>query len=177
LERPAEERADAPPPFLEKDLMTKTLSIGVVIGMAVLSIGCPGTGGGGNGGDVIVGTEFSADLDGAQEVPPVDTEGSGFGAVTLSEDESEITYLFTATGLSGPVTAAHFHEAAAGVDGDIVIDVGADVSQVNDEVVIEGSAAADAAFVTALRAGNIYINLHTDLNPGGEIRGQVVEVE
>ena len=154
--------------------MTRLLFIGLGAGLALVSAGCPGTGG--NGGDGVVdGSEFEARLDGEQEVPAVDTDASGVGGLTLSEDETEITYLFTASGLSGPVTGAHFHLGAPGVDGDIVIDLSADVSQADDEVVIEGGAAADAAFVTALRAGDIYVNIHTDLNPGGEIRGQLEE--
>ena len=116
---------------------------------------------------------FSADLDGGQETPPVDTDAAGTGTATLSEDETTIDFLFTATGLSGPVTAAHFHEAPPGVAGGIVIDLGADLSQVGDLVTLEGSAAVDADFVTALRNGDIYVNLHTDENPAGEIRGQL----
>ena len=125
-----------------------------------------------NGGMAI---RFTATLNGAAEVPPIDTDGEGEAEFTLNAAQTEIEYSISASGLSGRATKAHFHEGAADVAGPIVIDLGADIVDVAGEVTIEGSAAVDADFVAALLAGDIYVNVHTALNANGEIRGQLEE--
>jgi hypothetical protein len=97
--------------------------------------------------------------------------------VRLNETETEVRFSVTANELSGPATAMHFHEALPGVAGPIVIDLTDEIEDLGDgKMFAEGTVPIDAAFLGALRAGRIYLNVHTELNPTGEIRGQVVSV-
>ncbi len=63
---------------------------------------------------------FTAKLDGAQEVPAVTTAGTGTGSFTLNSTGTELTYHITFAGLSGPLTASHFHNGPAGVAAGVV---------------------------------------------------------
>lgn len=100
---------------------------------------------------------------------------TGLAIVTLTANDTQVDFRVTATGLSGPAIGAHFHEGAVGVAGPIVLDLtGAIVLNDDGNFLAEGSLPAPAGFADDLRAGNIYVNVHTDLNPGGELRGQVV---
>ena len=123
------------------------------------------------------GTNFSATIDATQA--GTTSTGSGSGTVTLSADESTITYSATVTGLVD-LTAAHFHNAAAGSTGGVVHTL---AFTTTDDVtwMVSGSwTTSDAeetltsALVDELKAGNLYINVHTTASPGGEIRGQVL---
>ena len=123
-------------------------------------------------------TEFRATLSGGAERPdPVDTEATGSGSFSLNDDETQLTYSVTASGLSGDVIAAHFHFAADGAAGS-----GPAIFTITDSVINDGAggATADGTWdlsdddVRNLRLDYIYVNFHTDANPGGEIRGNLV---
>jgi hypothetical protein len=76
------------------------------------------------------------------------------------------------SGLSGPVTVAHFHgPAAAGKNAGIAVGI----SNGNLPASFEGSATLTDAQAADLAAGRWYLNLHTAAYPAGEIRGQVVK--
>ena len=112
---------------------------------------------------------MTADLTGAQTVPPVQTAGKGSGTVTFNKDNNELSWTVTYSGLSGPATMAHFHgPAAVGANAGVVVPF-----QGNVESPIKGKATITAAQAKDLLAGMWYINVHTQKNPGGEIRGQV----
>jgi hypothetical protein len=110
---------------------------------------------------------FTATLDGTQEVPPVITQAKGWGIVRLDPATSAISIFVRSQGLTG--TAAHLHLAPAGQNGGVVINL----TQGSPGIWTGGAAPAPANVVTALQAGNTYLNVHTAANPGGEIRGQV----
>lgn len=130
--------------------------------------------------------EFAADLSGDAEVPPVTTDATGSATVGIPDDESSIDFDVTWENLSGPATMAHIHYGAADEAGPVMIwlsEVG--VSDGSYESPISGSA-GEAAFMPveggpqsfaealqAIRDGNTYVNVHTEANPGGEIRGQL----
>lgn len=110
---------------------------------------------------------FSAELDGDQEVPAVDTEATGSGSFELMEDG--LHYTIEVEGLSGPVTAAHFHAGEEGVAGDVV----QPITFTNDRA--EGVWALSDEQREDLEDGMFYVNVHTAEYPNGEIRGQVEE--
>ena len=114
--------------------------------------------------------EFVSVLEGAQEVPPVTTNALGAGSFNLSQSQDKLKFRVVVSGLSGPITMCHFHQGALGVAGPVVLDL---MSFVSGNV-IEGEVTPTPAIVTAMLAGQIYINVHTAANPGGEIRGQLV---
>ena len=52
---------------------------------------------------------FDVPLDGAHEVPPVQTAGSGSAKLSFDPDTRVVTWKLSFSGLSGPATMAHFH--------------------------------------------------------------------
>ena len=108
-------------------------------------------------------------LTGAQEVPPVTTGGSGTVDTTFDKSTNVLTWTVTYSGLSGPVTAGHFHgPAAAGANAGVVVPFTGDMASP-----IRGKATLTATQAADFTAGRWYANLHTAKHPGGEIRGQV----
>ncbi len=123
---------------------------------------------------------YGGALDGAQEVPPVVTAASGAATVVISADESTIWYVVEYSGLSGALAAAHIHTGAAGANGGVILPLAASASPMVGTLTAadftpSGSITTFAEAVAAIRAGDTYINLHTAANPGGELRGQVVD--
>ncbi|MDZ7308627.1 MAG: endolytic transglycosylase MltG, partial [candidate division KSB1 bacterium] len=120
-------------------------------------------------------TVFHAVLNGAQENPAVTTVAAGGGRFVLNEDRTQLAFKIKVANLSGPITAAHFHNAAAGTNGPVVRDLA-----FTDTVATGVWSSSDAsqpltpALVAELLAGNLYVNVHTAAHPGGEIRGQVL---
>ncbi|MGA7160984.1 MAG: CHRD domain-containing protein [Bacteroidota bacterium] len=121
------------------------------------------------------GIGFSADMDSAQEVPaPVGlVPGKGTFSVGLLTDGS-ISYEGAVTGLSGPLTAGHFHDAQSGVAGGVVKSLSFANDTANGEwTSSDASQPLTDMLLRELIAGRLYVNVHTTANPGGEIRGQV----
>ena len=72
------------------------------------------------------------------------------------------------SGLSGPATAAHIHVGAHGVAGPVSIPLCGPCT-----VTVKGTTPVSAAQAAALLRGGDYVNVHTDKNTSGEIRGQI----
>ena len=116
-------------------------------------------------------TSCAAELDGSQEVPPVETDGSGSATMEFDPSNNELTWSIEFSELSGPVSAAHFHgPAAIGTNAGVQVNIG-EVSGL--ESPMEGSAELTAEQASMFLDEELYINLHTSTNPNGEIRGQV----
>lgn len=113
--------------------------------------------------------QFIADLNGAQQTPPVITNPFGLGTFALSKHQGKLLIRVVTDGLSGAIMGAHLHMGAIGVSGPVVVDLTANIS---GNTVI--ASIDPTAILTDLLAGNIYINLHTAANPNGEIRGQLL---
>lgn len=63
-------------------------------------------------------------LSGAQEVPPTTSTGTGAGTLTVDLATGTATNIsVTFSGLSGPATAAHIHEGAAGTTGPVFVTI------------------------------------------------------
>lgn len=114
--------------------------------------------------------QFHATLDGASEVPPKQTQGSGTVTATLDQGTKVLTYTITYQGLSGAPTAAHFHgPAGPGKNAGVQVPIPAPLTSP-----IHGATAAlKDDQVKQLLDGKWYVNIHTKANPGGEIRGQL----
>ena len=111
--------------------------------------------------------DMSATLTAAAEVPPKASSGTGTAKINLSGNT--LTWTVTYSGMTGPVTAGHFHgPALPGANAGVVVPFAGSLASP-----ITGSATLTDAQVADLKAGKWYINLHTAANPGGEIRGQV----
>jgi hypothetical protein len=109
-------------------------------------------------------------LTSASEVPPNTSAGKGTADVTYDTASKMLTWKVTYSGLTGPATMAHFHgPAAAGTNAPVVVPFKDAASGA------EGSATLTDAQAADLMAGKLYVNVHTEANKGGEIRGQVVK--
>jgi hypothetical protein len=113
-------------------------------------------------------TTFVATLTGAQATPPDASTGIGFGIFTLNAAQTDISWQVIYTGLTGPAIASHLHVGPAGVAGPVIVPF------VTTSSPIVGSGAFPAAHLADLFAGNVYVNIHTAVYPGGEIRGQLI---
>jgi hypothetical protein len=142
------------------------------------------------------GRQVRAGLDGFEEVPAVSTQGQGAFRATLSGDGQELTYELLYADLEGEVAQAHLHLGQRGANGGISIflctnlDNGPEGTQAcpPSPATISGTVSADDVIgpeaqgisagewdeiVRAIRDGSVYVNVHSDLFPGGEVRGQL----
>jgi len=115
---------------------------------------------------------YKAELNGGSEVPPNQSKGIGSIAVTYDTTEKKLSWKGSYSGLSGPVTTAHFHGPAdLGRNAGIALGIASG----NLAASFDGSATLTESNAAGLMAGRWYINLHTAASPAGEIRGQVVK--
>jgi len=114
-------------------------------------------------------------LEGSQEVPPKNTKACGILDVSYDKTSKILTYSITWTSLSGNIVGSHIHgEAPRGVNAGIKHDFTALIPKTasgafTNWVLVDEVAIKEAGLLNGL----YYINLHTPLNPGGEIRGQI----
>ena len=107
-------------------------------------------------------------LTGAEEVPPVKSEGTGTGTIVVARDRSMIISV-TTHGIAG--TEAHLHEAPRGRNGPAILQL----TKGSDTFVSPPGAMLTEGQLASLAAGNLYINVRTAANPDGEIRGQIIQ--
>ena len=114
---------------------------------------------------------YKADLNGASEVPPNDSKGTGTAAAMYDTATKKLSWTVTYQGLTGPVTAAHFHgPAAPGVNAGPQITLEGNLANP-----VKGEATLTDAQAAELAKGIWYLNVHTAAHPPGEIRGQLVK--
>ncbi len=109
---------------------------------------------------------FAAAISGANENPPVTTNASGAAVVMLSPDGGDVTYAIQHTGIVTE-TMAHFHKAAAGTNGPVIVPLSLGVIKT-------GSFTVTAQLRQDILDSLLYINVHSAAHTGGEIRGQVI---
>lgn len=140
---------------------------------------------------------FQASLISYEEVPAVSSVGSAEFRADLSPYGNQVNWELTYRGLEGNITQSHIHFGQRGVNGGIVVflcsnlgngpagtqacppspatirgtfsstDVGAGANA-------QGIAAGEfAELLRAMRAGTTYVNVHSTIWPGGEVRSQI----
>ena len=114
-----------------------------------------------------LGADIKVTLAGANEVPPVTTSAAGSGTVTVGMDGA-VSGGVTTTGIAA--TAAHIHEAPAGKNGGVIVPM---TKSGDNGFVFPPGAKLTEAQMASLKAGNLYITVHSAANPGGELRGQL----
>lgn len=140
------------------------------------------TGGGETGGAMMGETggammgNANATLAGNNEVPAVDT--SATGDVTATLEGNTLTVDGSFEGLSSDLmevagTPAHIHQAAAGENGDVIYPLEVQANDDNRSGTLSGTFDLTDEQVAAYQAGNLYVNIHTQDHPGGEIRVQL----
>ena len=132
-----------------------------------------------------------------EEVPAVSSVANGRFRARIDEAAGTITYELSYAGLQGDIRQSHIHFGQRGVNGGISVFLcqtatnpdptgGAPTCSASPATVTgtltaaniigptgQGIAATEfAELVRAIRAGVAYVNVHTSVFPGGEIRGQ-----
>ena len=110
--------------------------------------------------------EVKVVLNSSQQNPAVTSSATGSGTVTVNADMS-VTVNITTSGIAA--TAAHIHMAPAGQNGPVIIPF---VKNGDSFAADPGAKLTEAQFA-AFKAGNLYVNVHSAANPGGEIRAQL----
>ena len=108
----------------------------------------------------------------ASEVPPV-TNSQGMGQLQATYDTGTkmLTYDVTYSGLTGPAMAAHFHgPAPVGKNAGVMVPITGDLASP-----LKGMVTLTDEQAKALTEGDMYFNIHTPTDKGGEMRGQVVK--
>jgi hypothetical protein len=106
-------------------------------------------------------------LEGSQEVPPVTTTAYGTADVNIMPDRS-VKVNVSVVGMTP--TAAHIHEGAAGANGPVIVPF--TKMGENSFAAPDGAKLTEAQYAS-YKAGNLYINVHSAKNPGGEVRAQI----
>ncbi len=133
---------------------------------------------------------FTAHLQGSNEIPAVDSQGQGQVMFKLDKDGDSMSFKLIAANIDG-VVQAHIHCGAADVNGPVVVFLfgpnpsGVDVNGVLSEGTITsanvitpsevcpGGIANFHDLIAKMRSGDAYVNVHTVTHPMGEIRGQL----
>jgi hypothetical protein len=146
--------------------------------------------------------EFTANLIGANEVPPTGSPGTGQATVLLDLAANTMHVDVTFSGLLSPTTASHIHcclpfPEAPGVNVGVAtttptfpgfpLGVTAGTYIHDFDLMSLGTynptfvtanggtaASAEAALVAGIEGGESYLNIHTTQFPNGEIRGDLV---
>jgi len=144
---------------------------------------------------------FVGNLAGANEVPPIASLGTGLATVVLDPTAQTIQVNATFSGLTSNDVAAHIHCCAplgtnagvattvpafpgfplgvtSGTYSSVVFDLTQPTIYNPAFVTLEGGTIplAEAALIAGIQNGQTYLNIHTMINPGGEIRGQLEPV-
>ena len=137
--------------------MIKVLALAAVLGLA----GCksmpdwmPGSG------------AMRVSLTGDEEVPAAKTDGKGSGSFRVADDGT-LTGSVTTTGVKG--TMAHIHRGAKGANGPVIVPL----TKNGDTYAVPEGRKLTPAQMQDLKAGNLYVNVHSDRYKGGEVRAQL----
>jgi outer membrane lipoprotein SlyB len=109
---------------------------------------------------------LSVKLSGAQEVPPVNTPGTGSGSFRVAEDGS-ISGSVTTNNVPG--TMAHIHLGARGKNGPVIVPL----TKNGDTYSVPDGRKLTSAQLQAYTAGDLYVNVHSNQHKGGEVRAQL----
>jgi hypothetical protein len=171
---------------------TLRLSGIVVLGLSALIAGCD------DDNDPVTPatpTQFTALLDDGNERPnPVTTTTNATGSATFTVNaDNTISYSVRVANTTSRVTVCHIHAGAADAFGPVIITLcpsGGTTAAITTEteiasgVIRKGADAATvgsspisiAKLIELMVAGDVYVNVHTSTNGGGEVRGNVAVV-
>jgi CHRD domain len=149
--------------FERFSLRNSALSLSVVVVSAITSISSSSA-----FADTVA---LQANLQPSSEVPPRVSKGHGMLKATFDTTTKTLQWTVTYADLSGPATMAHFHGPAP-VGQNAKVQVAIDKNALPSP--ITGQATLSEEQANELMAGQYYFNIHTEKNPTGEVRGQVM---
>jgi hypothetical protein len=152
-----------------------------VVGLVAVSLGVAGING-----------NWSTHANGSMEVPVRDTQGQAQAVFHLSSDGDALEFKLIATNIVG-VTQAHIHCGHVGENGPVVVFLygfnpdgvapsgilsegtitDADVIARPSTAICPGGVATLDDVIEKMNTGGAYVNVHTLVFPGGEIRGDI----
>jgi hypothetical protein len=133
--------------------------LAATLALAAFASGCAMTAGSGGAQQVA--------LSGQEEVPPAASAASGSGTVTVSGD-CMVSARVTVSGMTA--TAAHIHQGKRGANGPVIVPF---TKSAENTFVAPDGAKMNEAQCAAYKAGDTYVNVHSDKFKGGEVRGQL----
>lgn len=134
----------------------------------------------------VTSTTYISTMNGANEPPPPVRVTNATGTATYVRTGSRVTFTISATGLTAPVTAAHIHVGAAGVNGGVIVPytinpgvttgvVTSGTIDLSLPIVNGATSITGDSLMKLFDAGLAYTNVHTSTYAGGEIRGQITK--
>ena len=135
---------------------------------------------------MVANPDFDARLTGASEVPPVQTNASGFAELGVMDGGNRVEYDIIAINID-KVTMAHIHQGTSSEAGPVVATLfnastptGPTTGELTDGFItsanlegpLQGKQLSD--LIALMQNGQAYVNVHTEQNPDGEIRGSIV---
>ena len=109
---------------------------------------------------------IKVNLTGTDEVPPLSVPGSGSGTIRV-EDDGTVSGSITTKDVAG--TMAHIHRGAKGTNGPVIVPL----DKNGDTYTVPAGRKLTPEQIKDLKAGNLYVNVHTAKNKGGEVRAQL----
>ncbi len=170
-----------------KSTVTVTIFVIVMVALAIITVGAtidfPTSA---FAGEQQEEERFITELTGFEEVPPVNNT-SAIGVAEFKLGQDNIMYIVNVTDIEN-VTAAHIHSGQVGENGPIVITLFKEdtpTTAMTTGVLSEGNITATnlegpmagkllSNLTSAMSNDQTYVNVHTQQNPNGEIRGQIL---
>lgn len=127
--------------------------------------------------------QVSGTLNATNSIPAVKVASSATGSMSGTYDTSTnlLVYTVTFSGLTGPATMAHFHYGDAKHKGDVAIPLtvpsatsGTITGKIPLVMTTASGSTPAASQPDSLLKGHMYVNIHTDNNPAGEIRANLM---
>lgn len=126
-------------------------------------------------------------MSGSNETPAIVVTGAtGTAEVFVNLATQTLTYTVNVFNLPSGAVGGHFHVGGPGAGGPVVVDL-APPANISNDFVLRGSADATSLrarpeqgirtwedFIQALVGNQVYVNIHSAVNPGGETRGQLI---
>lgn len=129
---------------------------------------------------------LTAVLSGSNETPAIVVTGAtGTAEVFVNLATQTVTYTVNVFNLPSGATGGHFHVGGPGAGGPVVVNL-TPPANISNDFTLSGTAAPSSLvprpeqgirtwedFIQALVGGQVYVNIHSAVNPGGETRGQL----
>ena len=129
---------------------------------------------------------LTAVLSGSNETPAIVVTGAtGTAEVFVNLATQAVTYTVNVFNLPSGAVGGHFHVGGPGAGGPVVVNL-TPPANISNDFTLSGTVAQSALiarpeqgirtwedFIQALVGGQVYVNIHSAVNPGGETRGQL----
>jgi len=117
---------------------------------------------------------YSAIIEGGQQVPAVNSQARGTAVVSIDRNQTDLHFMVVANGITPG--GMHFHTGKTGENGPVIFNITPLLA--NNGAFGYWKSTDSSPFTIAnslaFRKDSVYVNIHTDANPNGEIRGQMI---